>query len=254
VNIAIASAFRNSFNRIPEYVARVATLVAVHPSDHFHLIWVWGDSTDGTVTQLNDHAGLITDRFGGQVSVAVVEHSHGGPVWGSVVSAERFAALSGLFNKMLDSVPEVADTVVWVESDLVWDIRTMGALIAYTLNDHQMSVDMVAPLTFAGPYHYDTWGCRGLDGQQFSPFSPYHSSLTPFFDSLMKPKDYAQQSVIEYLLFEVSSVGSCVAMVGELARRIRIVDGGAIVEFCARAREAGYRIFVDPSLRVMHPY
>jgi hypothetical protein len=77
------------------------------------------------------------------------------------------------------------------------------------------------------------YGFRGLDGSRFAPFEPYHSTLNG--------------------LTEVSSVGSSFVMMGYVALRTRINNNGALPGFWEDARARQFRVFVDPTLRVVHP-
>jgi acetyltransferase-like isoleucine patch superfamily enzyme len=119
-------------------------------------------------------------------------------------------ALSFVGNGILELVRETDDVLVYVESDLIWNAGTVLQLIG----DLQIpSVDVVAPLVFAGESFYDIWGFRGMDGERFSPAAPYHSSLAA--------------GGVETLA-EISSAGSCLVMKGAVAAAVERVGGRMI--------------------------
>lgn len=190
---------------------------------------VEGDSTDSTARDLK--RGVQTR----DLDLTVYTHNHGGPVWGSTENPARLAALSGVANKILDGVRESDDVLLYVESDLIWTPESIYQLIGYL--DELKGVDVVAPLVFAGRHFYDVWAFRGLDGNRFSPFPPYHADLTETTSDCTF----------------VSSVGSCLVMSERVARQVRICNGQALVGWCEEARRLGYGIVVAPNVRVEHP-
>ena len=90
---------------------------------------------------------------------------------------------------------------------------------------------MFGPLVMAGDCFYDVWGYRDLNGERFSPFAPFCAGLGAS-------------------MFEVSSIGSCLAMRGDVAMSCRIRDEYCLVGWCRDARAQGYRIAVCPDLMV----
>lgn len=239
MRFVVLSAFRNSAGgQITRWMDQIVNLRRELRQSHFcylRAVAVEGDSKDATLVQLKS----LAVKMAGLFEIDVVMCNHGGPVFGSTEDHARMAALSKVSNAMLDSVRGNDDIVIYVESDLIWEGSTISALIDHVLAGHS---DVVAPLVFAGDNFYDVYAYRGLDGSRFSPFAPYHSSLrsNPLSSSLTG-------------LVEVSSVGSCLVMRGGTARRVRIVNGDALVGWCGEARRLGYRISVAPELRIRHP-
>jgi hypothetical protein len=230
VNVVIGSAFRNAAGRQMSNYVRQLELLRKRLNSYGHtLSWIAaeGDSHDNTRIELQRYAAQLPI----ELRLAVREHGLG---WfGSVETAERMKALSYVGNGILESVRDEDDVLVYVESDLMWTATTIAALV-----DTLTVCDVVSPLVFAGNNFYDVWAFRGLDGERFAPFHPYHQSI-------------AEGGVAT--LIEVSSVGSCLVMRGEVARKCRIRDGGALVSFCHDVRCHGYKIFVNPTLRIDHP-
>lgn len=229
MKVALGSCFRNSAGfPITRYVRQVARLAgALQAEGHaLHMILVWGDSQDGTRDELFNAALAL-----GDVTFDIVERSHGGPVWGSTEEPDRMRALSWVWNGFLDQVAPDHEAALYVESDLLWEAGTMTRLLAQL----GPGVDVVAPLVYAGQAFYDIYAFRGVEGERFGPFHPYHGTVR--FDGLT----------------EVSSVGSCLAMRGEVARACRIRNGDAVIGFCADVRERGWRVFADARERIEHP-
>ena len=93
----------------------------------------------------------------------------------------------------------------------------------------------VGPLIFAGDAFYDIFAYRDVDGNRFGPFAPFHP--------LLETRAFV----------EVGSVGSCLVMKGEVARKCRVDDASGLVGFCADARRNGFRIWVGSDRTVRHP-
>lgn len=224
VRIAVGSLFRNSAGRqVHRWLDQVAALRTYLKTDVVRAIAVEGDSTDDTRAHLVQGAA----KRGLQLDLRTC--NHGGPVYGSTESPARMAALSRVGNELLAGVDDNDDLLVYVESDLIWNPRTIAALTACV----RRRVDVVAPLIFAGANFYDVWAFR-KSGIRFGPFPPYHHELAPTGVTL------------------VDSAGSCLVMRAEVARKIRF-DGNALVGWCDAARAAGYTIGVAAELRVEHP-
>lgn len=229
MNIALGSAFRNAAGaQINRWASQCCSLeMALENLGHsFRMIAVEGDSTDNTTNELHD-LGLCG------APISVVHSNHGKRIFGSTEEEDRLAALSQVGNAILSAVDEEDDILIYVESDLIWKAYTMICLIDEVMNGR----DVVAPMIFAGDNFYDIFVYRGLDGERFSPFPPYHKHLT----------------LSETLPVEVESAGSCLVMKAEVARKCRIRDDRALLGFCKDVRESGYRIFVDPTQRIYHP-
>jgi hypothetical protein len=225
VQIAIGSIFRSSMGHIDRYAAQVEALRQAMPEATIRPVLVEGDSRDNTWERLNElFPGCVTKR------------EHGGPVFGSVDSVQRYRQFSFCYEGVLERlVPE--DTVfVYVEGDLLWDSATLMGLMA---DLERPEVDMVAPLCWYQGRHYDIWAVRSLEGEHFGFFPPFHRSML---------EDSASG------LYPLSSAGSCIVMRGEVARRAHFTPAdGCIVSFCHSARHLGYRVWLDPALKVHHP-
>jgi len=201
-----------------------------------------GDSRDHTVSAILEEA--RERKATAQRRTFLIDVTHGGPRYEATEEPARLAALSNVFNRILDAIPEEgdrgADVVLWVESDLRWEARVLLRLADIIYTDTQ--VGAVAPMVFAGEAMYDTWGCRLTDGRRLPPFAPYF------------PEDYLATHQYGDLV-EMGSLGSCLAMQPTLAKTVRIVNGGAIVEWCRNARgDVGYHLYLDRAARIEHDH
>lgn len=227
MNIVIGSAFRNSSGYLSRYLRQVMSLAAhAGPSHSVRVIAAEGDSTDLTREIL-----LQTLPVGS----TVVNVSHGQRWFGSTEELDRMQAMSAVGNAIFSAVNETDDVLVYVESDLIWDVHTIGTFIDLAMR-RQDEFDVFSPMTFAGDAFYDIWGFR-KNGERFVGCPPYHIALT-----------MGQ-------LCEMDSVGSCLVMRAKVARECRINDGNCLVGWCGDARSKGYRIatLYHPSLIVRHP-
>lgn len=223
--IAIGSAFRDCAAAIPAYMQRVSNARAER-QQQIRVIAVEGDSRDNTREVLQREAAKRSIRL--QLETC----SHGGPYFGSIESPARFRAMSKVGNAIFDAVRETDDVLFYVESDLLWDPQVF-CLLTDQAGERSDGFDVFGPMVMAGPNFYDIWAYRGLDGRRFSPTPPYFPSA--------------------HDVFEVGSIGSCLAMRGEVARACRIRDDNCLVGWCADARAKGYRIAADRRVEVRHP-
>lgn len=237
MSVAIASIFRNSAHYLDRYAAQVAGLVGwlAGLKIDTHLILVEGDSTDNTWALLRERAYFIASTaamVGASCRVDLLQHNHGGPVFGSVDNDIRWRNISGVCNLALEQVEEQDGRVIYVESDLIWTRETMLSLLALANAHHA-----VAPLSIhkqTGLF-YDTWGYR-RNGTRFSQYRPYHPDISL------------------YSMMPIDSAGSCIVMDGRVARACRFDPPElGIVGFGQSMAKAGYQLWLDPSLSVFHP-
>lgn len=225
MKICIVSAFRNAVQYIERYCEQMDDLqkLLVKDGRRLHLLLGYGDSTDGTAETLFDEC---SNRF----DAHLLDVSHGGHHFGSVVHSERFRQLASVGNQLWRQIPEDAEIVGLVESDLIWSGKDLYSLILEVRFNC-----LVSPLTkhLDGRF-YDTWAYR-MNGKNFYNEPPYHPGLN-------KQRYYA-----------MDSVGSVFFMQGELARRLQWPEKDVVVGFCRLAREAGASILLDTDVEVYHP-
>lgn len=228
MNVTLCSAFRNATPYLERYCHQVSELAQAlaDRDDSLSCVWGEGDHTDHTRRVL-EVASVFYDAD-------VVNVSHGGPDHGSIVNAERFANLSKVWNAIWARIPQDADAVVFVESDLIWEPATIIALL-----DDLAHVPAVAPMVmleregFPANQFYDCWAFR-KDGKHFRPQPPY-------FDE--SPRGPA--TVLD-------SAGSCIVMRGDVARGLVWPAEDVAVGICRQIRERGGDVWLDGQLGVVH--
>lgn len=226
MNVTIVSTFRQAVAYIPRYFAQIdhlAILLARRtPYTRLNLLLGYGDSTDGTGEALFEAA---ADSIGAHL----IDVSHGGPHFGSIEDAQRFRQLAQTGNKLWAAIPPDADVVALVESDLIWEAETMLRLI-----DHLHFCEVIAPMVMDGPESfYDVFAYR-KDGVRFTKTPPYCADLNG-------------------KVLKVDSAGSVLFMRAGLARLVRFTEDEVVVGMCKQIYQYGGAIFVDPTLKVIHP-
>lgn len=229
--IALCSAFRDAEQSLWGYFAAAGELRRrlASAGDRLHLVIGDGDSVDRTSALLL--------RYAAEFEHTIVDCSHGGQKYGSIINSDRFRRLAHVGNCMFERIPPDADAVVMLDGDLLWDADTILALVR-----RLAEVPACAPLvlcagnpagyTYDGPFFYDTWAFR-RNGRKFKPRPPYHPDLG---------KD----------LLQLESAGGCLAIRGDLARQVRFGDADAIVGLCRDIYQRGGAVWVDPGLAVRH--
>lgn len=224
MNVTVCSAFRNSVAYIDRYFSQIDALdrLLTQRGDTLTLVLGYGDSTDDTDALLFEHTS------GGAIGALLVDCTHDGPVYGSIVDAQRFKQLAYVANKMLANVPDDADAVVYVESDLIWEATTIIELL-----NHLDWRDCVSPMIMDSPISFYDVYAYVKDGINFVKQPPYHLAVNGG-------------------IIDMDSVGSCLVMRAELARRCRFPEADVIVGFCRQVRESGAGVWCDTGLRVQH--
>lgn len=230
MNITLCSAFRDSTPYLQRYFAQVNALDdALYEQGHrLSFVWGEGDSTDATKNTLL----AACYRF----RATVVDCAHGGKAYGSVINAQRFRQLAHVGKCIFAAIPEEADLVVYVESDLIWEPATLLALIERVMNGE---CSVIAPMVFlrrAGwpaDSFYDGF-CFRAEDRHFAHQPPYHPAYRPD-----RP-------------FRVDSVGSCVVMRGEIARSLIFDEQTIFPDLCGQIRAGGDSVWVDPRCAVYH--
>lgn len=233
MKICLCSAFRDSVtnDHLDRYLEQVTGLhlALAKRGDNLRCVWGEGDSTDDTL-------GRLTWAYTyARWAITIVDCTHGGPRFGSVVNAQRFRQLAHVGKRIFAAIPADADVVVWVESDLTWEPATLLTLIERVASG---GYAVMAPMVFlrrdgwGERDWYDTWATR-KDGKHFSHKPPYHPCYTPD-----RP-------------FVVDSTGSCVAFRGDIARKL-IIDERLFPGMCEQICQMGHSVWIDPSLSVVH--
>lgn len=223
--VALGGMFRQAEGYLDRWFGQVCALddALTARGDRLRLVIAEGDSTDRTREKLYERT-----RFLGLDTVLVIRAHGGTHAWHSVDIPERWKALSWVCNGILDGIAPDIDKFVYVETDLEWQPAALLGL----LDQLSPAYPAIAPMCWAGEHFYDVWG-HVKDGVQFGPFPPYHHALGPG-------------------LTRVDSAGSCVAMLGDVARRVRYGPDDLVRGLGRSIRQQGYSLWVDPTLSVRH--
>lgn len=232
MNVTLCSAFRNATPyvlRCMEQFARLGNLL----DGRLHLVLCEGDSSDET------HAALleltpIPIKYG-CYTADIFQHHHGGPDHGSVVNAERFANLAKVWNAIWSRIPSDSDAILFCESDLTWSPETMLALL-----DRLADYPAISPMVMLKregwhpDFFYDGWAAR-KNGRHISPMPPYFNG-------------WDMESPVQ-----VDSMGSCMAIRGDLARQLTWPAEDVCVGLSRIIYEHGGAVYLDPTQKVVHP-
>lgn len=231
MNITLCSAFRNSVanGHLFRYLVQCHDLdtALYHAGHRLSFVWGEGDSTDDTLKVLT----AAKWRFKAQV----VDCTHGGADYPSIVLAERFRQLASVGNTIWSAIPEQAEAVVYVESDLVWEAATLATLVE-RLTEYPAIGPMIMLDREGWPRktaYYDVWATRQA-GQHFEHRPPYHPCYRPDAP------------------FMVDSTGSCMALRADLARKVYFPDADVFVGLSRLIYENGESLWIDPALKCFH--
>jgi len=230
VNITLCSAFRSACGYLPRYFTQIDGLDhALHEQGHRpSFVWGEGDSTDAT------KATLLAACY--RFRAMVVDCTHGGKAYGSVVNAQRFRQLAYAGKQIFAAIPDGADVVVYVESDLVWEPATLLALIERATSGGYAVISPMVYLRRDGwpaDSFYDTF-CFRAEDRHFAHYRPYHAVYR------------ADEP------FQVDSAGSCLVMRGEIARSLTFDEQTIFPDLCGQIRASGHGVWVDPGCAVYH--
>lgn len=226
MKIALISAFRNSLSYIDRYCEQMESLQKVL-SEQGHtlsLVLGYGDSRDGT-------GEYLFERCSHSLDAHLLDVSHGGHHFGSIVHSQRFKQLAFIGNRLWSNLPTDAQVVGLVESDLIWKPNTLLEM-ASSLQEGWLLSPMVMHLD---KRFYDTYAFI-KSGINFKNDKPYHPDLRP--------------GIRHYYM---NSVGSLFLMDAILARTIKWPEEDVVVGFCRQALDIGYSIVLDSYLEVYHP-
>lgn len=237
MNIVVVSSFRNAESYIERYCDQMDEFqtLLLEKGHNLSLILGEGDSTDKTREALYEE---IQNRF----QALVVDVTHGGQHYGSVVHPERFKQLAHVGNTLWKHIPLEANYVALIESDLIWT----GATLMNLLKGLETLVAsrsfgtrriLIAPLVLHqdGSF-YDTWAFRKEKTHLLSE-PPYHAKLN--YDGRFT---------------EMDSVGSCVLMTSNIARLVRFPEKDVVYGFCREAVIQHHAmVYMDRKSTVYHP-
>lgn len=133
-----------------------------------------------------------------------------------------------------------ADYVFWLDSDMVFEPDTLARMLD-TMKEHDFDI---------------------LSGLYFRRVVPYTPVLFDKLDLEGEKADYSEFTQIPDKIFEVGGCGfGCMLMKTEVFLDVQsrfgvmftpIGRNGEDVSFCWRARECGFKIYCDPSIKLGH--
>ena len=128
------------------------------------------------------------------------------------------------------------DFALMLESDLLYNPILLRSLIDRRLDRADIFAPMIWIEVDGSLRFYDIWAYR-TKGEMFPPNSPewyfahYGSGL-----------------------LEVDSVGSVVLFkMNLITEGLRLGESDCVLGMCNEARQRGYRVFVDPTINILHP-
>lgn len=229
MNVCACSSFRSSTGYLARYFDQMAGLrrSLARRGDGLYLVLAEGDHADDTRAQLPD----MLWNF----CATLISYDHGGPDHGSVVNAERFANLAKVWGRIWAAIPNDADAVLFVESDLIWAPATMLALI-----DHLREYPAMAPMVmlqregYPPDSFFDVWAFR-KGNLPFNHRPPYFSGW---------PSSVPVQ---------IDTAGSCIAFRGDIACQLVWPPEDVVRGICRQVYELGGSVWLDPALAIVHP-
>ncbi len=248
MNVVLVSIFVDSTPYLIRYFGQVIGLQDALQARDNDLLCLWGEG-DST-----DHTRQMLKGAGYRIKSRVIDVTHGGQIYGSVVKKERFRQLASVGRKLFAEVPPNADIVLYAESDLIWGVDTALGLIGGVggnatptpgkrlAHGHRRTmilsgeIAVIAPPILLRRDHweedtwYDTFGFVS-HGVHFSHRPPYH----PANDGVS--------------LLEMETVGSMLAVdAAHFRQAAATYDDRVLGGLCQDIRKQGGQIWFDPTL------
>jgi hypothetical protein len=228
--VSVWSQFRNAAGaQIKRYREQVNALD--YPPELLRFYLCEGDSDDDTLSQLRTWA--IDDP-----RLTIIKHDTGIPHFAHSPRPARMKAVSENGNKGWDAIAADAwgDFALMLESDLLYKPDLLRSLIERCPPEANIFAPMIWIPVEGGLRFYDIWAYR-IKGKMFREASPEW-----YFAR------YGSGPV------ELDSVGSVVLFEMDLITEgLRLGETDCILGMCNEARSLGYRIFCDPTIKILHP-
>lgn len=227
MNVVVASMFRDSQEYLWDYIGQIEGLrdLLEARGDRLRVVAIENDSTDET------WANLDLWGHGAFCDLTLTKASDGCPYYPSLDLPDRWRHIAWVCNHALEHVDDRDDVLLYRESDLTATPETMLRLI-----DRLAEVDAISCPNLQGDRYYDTWGSR-KDGVKFQREAPYHPALAEWAGGLI----------------EMDSVASILAVKADIARKTRFQPEDGFVGWCRDIKAQGHKIWLDPSISVIHP-
>lgn len=219
VNITICSPFRDSAGVIEQYFSQLYRLRTDDPPIRLRMVFVEGDSVDGTWSAL-------VDVQKEDPRITLTRCHTGKPKHGSIVNAERFATLATVFNAALGNVDLAwSDYVLFLPCDIVYSPDLLRRLLSHRAH-------IVAPFSWTEHGRlYDTWGMT-KDGKELGRITRGAVGDQPM---------------------QMDTVGGTVLIDADVLRAgVRYTPAEVDRGFCKAARANGFTVWADPGCAVYH--
>ncbi len=235
MNIAVCSLFRDSqvwcgreINQVDRYFKQLVK--QTYGFKNLTIVAMEGNSDDNTMEKLQGYSELFPNIY-------IYNQTNEYDVVASVENDARLKGLSQVADILLGKVVQIKDLdyVLWVESDLIFDISLVKDLV-FAANHYTERNCIIAPMVYLENrgIFYDTWGFRELDGTRWT-------------------EKHRERVALANPLKEMASIGSCALIDADLLRCGVRFGQGAFVELCDRARKLGGKVYVDVNTKVQHP-
>lgn len=235
MNIAVCSMFRDSqvwcgqeINQVDRYFRQLMKQTCGFKN--ITVVGMEGNSVDNTMEKLQEYVDMFPN-------VHIYNQTNEYDTVASIENDNRLKGLSRVGDMLISKVLQIEDLdyVLWIESDLIFDISLIKDLL-FAASHYTQRDCIIAPMIYLDKkgIFYDTWGFRELDGTRWT-------------------ERHRERVALTNPLKEMSSIGSCALIDANLLRCGVRFGQGAFVELCERARHIGGKVYVDVNTKVYHP-
>ncbi len=253
--VSIWSQFRNSAGQQIELYRKQINALD-YPPDLLRLYLCEGDSEDDTLTELR--AWAVEDN-----RIRIIKHDTGIPHFAHSPRPARMKAVSENGNKGWDAIAKDnwGDFALMIESDLLYNPDLLRSLIERRPDQADIFAPMIWIEVDGTLRFYDIWAYR-LKGEMFKPNSP------EWYFAHYRAEPLEVDSVGSVVLFRMDLITGCLPMgyghggspIEVDGRSDALMEGGlrlsetdCVLGMCNEARERGYKIFIDPTINILHP-
>lgn len=219
MNITIATPWRQHEDSVLRYETRVKSLTGGHS---LRFAFLENDSTDRTYDLLQSWAAI-------DPRVALAKRDTGGPLYPSIVHADRFRIMGMVFNWTLDLVDLTwSDYVLFLPCDIAFAPDMLERLLAHR-------TPIVAPFVFQNGLFYDIWAFS-RNGHNFMPF----------------PEEVTERRFGTEII-ELDTLGGVTLIDADVLRAgARYSEEDVDRGFCRHAKQLGFSVWADPTVHVYH--
>lgn len=231
MKLAVCSLFRDSqkwhghdINQVDRYFNQLQSQGQYHLEYHL----VEGNSADDTYDKLQQYSQTY------QISLHKCEIK--GSEVESTANSIRLSNLSKIGNVSLKSALATdVKHILWIESDLIIQNDFIDRIMKFAQSKCWDDSLGVCPITTIGPYFYDTWAFKSIDGQHFT---------NVIAQGMFGTNDYVP----------LQGFGCCALLNADNIRKHGLDFGNnCFRHLCDSAIRAGLKLWCDPTLLIAHP-